>query len=260
MYDKDKSVYACTLRGFPCQKYPEVFSMYKFESKIRYSEVDETGLLAVPKIVDYFQDCSNFQSDELGVGRAFLEERGLAWVLTFWQIIIDRRPAQGERIRIGTYPYEFKSFMGLRNFFLEDMAGQFLVRANSIWTLLDMKSGRPVKTGEEIVSRYTLEEKLPMDYAARKIIVPEEGCTLAPIVVGRERLDTNHHVNNAQYISMAMNYIPACLDVKELRVEYKKQAYPGDEIYPFVTSAEGGPIVSLRDADGQPYVNVQVII
>ena len=49
--------------------------MYKFESKIRYSELDEKGYLAVPKIVDYFQDCSNMQSDTLGVGREYLEEK-----------------------------------------------------------------------------------------------------------------------------------------------------------------------------------------
>ena len=234
--------------------------MYKFESKIRYSEVDETGCLAIPKIVDYFQDCSNFQSDLLGVGREFLEEKHLAWVLSFWQIVIERRPKQGESIRIGTFPYEFKGIMGMRNFLLEDMQGRRIVSANSIWTLLDMKSGRPVKAGEDIVGKYPLEEKLPIEYASRKVSIPEEGTVLAPVTIGRERLDTNRHMNNAQYISIAMNYIPCHLEIKELRVEYKKQAYLGDEIYPFVASIDGGLAISLRDKAGQPYINMHVFV
>ncbi len=232
--------------------------MFKFESKIRYSEVDETGFLAVPKIVDYFQDCSNFQSDQLGVGRAYLEEKHLAWVLSFWQIIIDRRPEQGESIRTGTFPYKFKSFMGMRNFLIEDMQGERIVSANSIWTLLDMNTGRPVKAGEDIVSQYTLEDPLPIEYSTRKVVIPQEGNTFSPIKVGRERLDTNHHVNNAQYISMAMNYIPCHLEIKELRIEYRKQAYLGDEIYPYVASIDGGLAISLRDNTGQPYVNMHI--
>ncbi len=232
--------------------------MFKFESKIRYSEVDETGLLAVPKIVDYFQDCSNFQSDSLGVGRDFLEKKHLAWVLSFWQIVIERRPKQGENIRIGTFPYEFRGFMGMRNFLLEDMQGNRIVSANSIWTLLDMETGRPVKAGKEIVSQYTLEERLPIEYASRKVLIPEEGTVFEPVKIGRERLDTNHHMNNAQYISMAMDYIPCHLEVKEVRIEYKKQAYPGDEIYPFVSSIDGGLAISLRDRTGQPYVNMHI--
>lgn len=233
--------------------------MYKFESKVRYSELDENGLLAVPHIVDYFQDCSNFQSDELGVGRMYLEERHLAWVLSFWQIVIHRRPKSGERIAVGTFPYEFKGIMGMRNFLMEDSNGERIVSANSIWTLLDIKSGRPVKADEDIVSHYTLEERLPMEYASRKVTIPENGTLMAPVRVGREHIDTNHHMNNARYVGLAMNYIPLDVEVKELRVEYKKQAYPGDEIYPFAAEIDGGLAVSLRDATGTPHVNMHIL-
>ena len=233
--------------------------MYKFNTKIRYSEVDETAKLAVPKIVDYFQDCSNMQSDSLGVGREYLEEKQLAWVLSFWQIVIDRRPVQNEDVKIGTFPYDFKGFMGLRNFLIEDQTGKNIVSANSIWTLLDMKTGRPVKATEEIIGQYPLEEKLPMDYAGRKVAIPEEGEVLAPVVVRREYIDTNHHMNNAKYITMAMNYVPCHLEVKEIRIEYKKQAFLGDSIYPFIASIEGGLAISLRDADGNPYVNMHIL-
>lgn len=233
--------------------------MYTFNSRIRYSELDETGFLSVPKIVDYFQDCSCFQSESLGVGRSVLDENNLAWVLNFWQVVIERRPKEMDHVEIGTFPTDFKGFFGTRNFFMKDADGAYLAMANSIWTLLDMKTGRPVKAGEEITSKYQLEEPLPMEYASRKVTIPSEITPQEPVQVRREHIDTNHHMNNAQYIVVAMNYIPCQAAVKEIKIEYKKQAYLGDMIYPFVAEIDDGYAISLRDADGVPYVNIHMI-
>ena len=233
--------------------------MYTFNSRIRYSELDETGYLAVPKFIDYFQDCSCFQSESLGVGRTTLDENNLAWVLNFWQVVIHRRPKELEHVEIGTFPTDFKGFFGTRNFFMKDENGEYLAMANSIWTLLDMKTGRPVKVGEEIVSKYQVEPPLPMECASRKVTMPSEMEALEPVKVRKEHLDTNHHVNNAQYVLMAMHYIPSDVNVKELRIEYKKQARLGDMIYPYLAEIENGYAISLRDQEGNVYVNIQML-
>lgn len=51
-------------------------------------------------------------------------------------------PELCDNITIGTYPYEFRGFMGFRNFFMEDDKGERIIRANSIWSLMDLKAGR----------------------------------------------------------------------------------------------------------------------
>ncbi len=233
--------------------------MYTFNSRIRYSELDENGYLSVPKFIDYFQDCSCFQSETLGVGRTMLEEQHLAWVLNFWQILILRRPEQMESVEIGTFPYEFKNFMGMRNFFMKDEKGEYLAMANSLWSLLDMKTGRPVKAGKKITGKYELEPPLPMEYASRKVTMPSEMKAQEHIKVRKEHIDINHHMNNAQYVLVAMNYIPCRSAVKEIRIEYKKQAYLDDVIVPFVATIEGGYAISLRDKEGVAYVNMHIL-
>ena len=97
-----------------------------------------------------------------------------------------------------------------------------------------------------------------MEYAGRKVAIPELGEVVTPVKVTREYIDTNHHMNNAKYITVAMNYVPCHLEVREIRIEYKKQAFLGDNIYPFVASIEGGLAISLRDMDGNPYVNMHI--
>ena len=59
---------------------------YRFEGKVRYSEIGEDKCLTLPAILDYFQDCCTFQSEEIGQGMLAVEERKRAWVLASWQV------------------------------------------------------------------------------------------------------------------------------------------------------------------------------
>ena len=64
--------------------------MYSFDSRIRYSEVDSQGKITLTAILDYFQDCSTFHSEDLDVGLSYLAEKEIAWVLTSWQIEVNK--------------------------------------------------------------------------------------------------------------------------------------------------------------------------
>lgn len=229
--------------------------MYIFNSRIRYSEVDSTGKLSLQALLDYFQDCSTFHSEDIGIGLDYLTKRHMAWVMSAWQIVVERYPALGEHVVIGTAPYDFKGFMGFRNFLMETDKGERLACANTVWTLMDMEQMRPARATREMLEAYVLEEKLPMDYASRKISFPSgEGKKLEPAEVRRHNLDTNNHVNNGQYIEIAMEYLPEGFAIRQLRAEYKKQALLGDMIYPVMyRNAQGILTVSLENEEGQPY-------
>lgn len=82
-----------------------------------------------------------------------------------------------------TLPYELKAFLGYRNFAMLDEKGEYIAKANSLWSLLDVATGKPVMVNEDMRRGYGIDEKLDMDYAPRKITVPEGGQLLEPIVV-----------------------------------------------------------------------------
>ena len=231
--------------------------MYFFDSRVRYSETDEEGKLGIPGIVDYFQDVSTFQSEDLGLGVEYLKGIGMAWVMSAWQIVIHDYPKLGDRIRAGTFPYEFRGFMGMRNFFLDGEDGRRMVEANSVWTLMNLEKGIPARPTREMIERYALEERLPMNYAPRKIAVPAGGEVREPFAVGMQHLDSNHHVNNGQYIHMAMEYLPEDFAVGQMRAEYKKSALLHDAVIPSVVQEEGIFVVSLCNAQGSPFAVVE---
>ena len=55
-----------------------------------------------------------------------------------------------------------------------------------------------------------------MEYAPRKIKLPEKWQEREPFTVQKHHLDTNHHVNNCQYVSMAQDYLPGDFYVRQM--------------------------------------------
>ena len=55
------------------------------DGRVRFSEIDHTRKITVPSIINYFQDCSTFQSEDIGVGLDVLSKKKKAWILTYWQ-------------------------------------------------------------------------------------------------------------------------------------------------------------------------------
>ncbi len=231
--------------------------MYTFGSRIRYSETDSDGKLTLPSLLNYFQDASIFHSEDLGLGVKYLKEKHLAWVLSSWQIVVEGYPYLGDKVMIGTAPYEFKGFLGSRNFAMMREDGSYCAKANSLWSLLNTDTGKPVIPSSEMLEGYALEPKLDMEYAPRKVALPKQGIMMEPIVVKRHHLDTNHHVNNGQYINMALEYLPEAFQIHQMRAEYKKQAFLEDTLYPCVEETKEQCIVALLDRDEKPYVCVE---
>lgn len=232
---------------------------YSFESYVRYSEIGEDRKLTLNSVINYFQDCSTFHSEHAGVGIDYLSEKKKVWVLSSWQIIVERYPKLCEKIKITTWPYAFKRFLGSRNFTMEDERGQVVAYANSLWTYLDLETGMPAPVSEEQIQAYSLDEKFPMEYAPRKIAVPKDCREYEKFPVRPHHLDTNHHVNNGQYIMMAMEYVPQDFTVYQMRAEYKGQAVLGDRILPKVKKEKENCTVSLCSESGEPYAIVELM-
>ena len=72
-------------------------------------------------------------------------------------------------------------------------------------------------------------------------------------------IDTNHHVNNLQYIDMGAGYLPEGFWTRELRVEYVRQSVLGDILTPRVWEMEEGVFVCLENEAGKTSANLQFL-
>lgn len=234
--------------------------MYSFDSKIRYSEVDNKEYLTLGSIINYFQDCSTFQSDSINQGVATLVKRQKSWFLLTWQIKINRIPKLNEKIRISTWPTMFRGFLGNRNYMIEDEKGEKLILANTVWSLVDLNTHHPTKVAPEDMVGYDLEPALELEPAPRKIKVEDKGIEYESFKIRKMNLDTNNHVNNGQYVQMAAEYLEEDIKLSEIRVEYKKSAMLGEKIIPKVFKNSKEYIVTLNDTEDNIYATVQFIL
>ena len=235
--------------------------MYEIKHRVSYSEVNRKRIADMARIAHYFQDCTLFHSEDVGMGFQNLEQNKRAWFLSGWQIEADRFPSFGEYVTIRTWPYGFKGMYGYRNFDILDENEKSIVQANSIWIFMNLSKGRPMKPEEEDVKPYIMSSALLMEYAPRKIELPgtEEGFEMEQqdiIKVLGSHIDSNMHVNNAKYIELAMTYLTEDFDVWQLRVDYRKAAVEGDCMMPATYRQEEKIITAFLDENEKPYVIV----
>ncbi len=216
---------------------------YSMKSRIRYSEIEENGRLSLPALMNYFQDCCTFQVEDIGQGLYEIAKRDRTWVLSSWQVVIRSMPRLFEEVEVTTIPYEMKGFKGLRNFLMTGKDGEVYALANSFWTYINTKTGLPARITETDLLGYVIGERLQMDYAPRKIALPEHFTDLPPVVIGRQNLDTHHHVNNCQYVVLGQQILGDGGLPSQIRVEYCAQAFLGDTIYPCRGEGENGETI-----------------
>lgn len=242
--------------------------MYSFTSHVRYSEVDENWRLTIPALIDYLQDCSTFQSDLLGMGPRHIASTKLAWMLSAWKIEIRKLPHFNDEIVVSTWATGFKGLRASRNFTVR-RAGDAtdagpIVRADSSWFMFDSNKGRPVRTPENESAPYMERDggDAPLDMPAipHVVRIEDEGEPLTPVQVTAAHLDTNHHVNNAQYVAIALGALGERVPAAPLTldVHYSQAAKLGDVIYPHLHEQDGALTVTLDNADGKHYAIVSV--
>ena len=231
--------------------------MYKVDTKVKYSECGEDGKIKLGSIINQFQDASSAHSEALGVGMDYLAEKKRAWILNSWQIVIERYPDVHEPVEVSTWPTGFKGVFGPRNFCLKTQDGEMLAYAHTLWVYMDIENGMPTKPSEEEKAIYGTEPPLEIEYASRKIKMPEEAKVVDTISVRKYHIDTNNHMNNCQYVQMAVEVLPEDFRTKQVRVEYKKSAVYGDKIVIKMAEEEERIVVELCDEYEVPYAVVE---
>ena len=239
--------------------------MYTFKSTVRFSETGKDSKLTIPHLISYFQDCSTLHGNEAGLDRKKLIKMERAWFLSSWQIVINKRPGIDEKIEVETRAYEIRGFYGLRNFIMYNEAKEVCAYANSIWFYVDTKKGRPVKYEQKDGTGFEIDEEFPMEKADRKIIIPENADKTIKgdrLKVRESHLDSNYHMNNREYVRIALDFMPDSFDIddlRQIRVQYKKAAVLDEIMVPvYYFDVENKKIfVSLENEAGENFAKVE---
>ena len=224
--------------------------MYSLKYKVTTSTCDSEGRLKLYSALQMMQDCSEMWIDSEPGVKQYFAEQNMAQLLATRQVEIVRVPEYKEELTVTSTVYGMKPMFGFRNTFIYDAEGKPCYKTWSMGAFVDKSVGKLKRVDDATIASMTLEPQLEMNYKDRRIILPkQDGTALDPVKVLRADIDYNRHMNNANYVRVAMELLPEGFDVKGLRVEYRVAAKLGDILVPRLYQTSDGIIVSLSVGD-----------
>ncbi len=204
-------------------------SVYRQELLLRSKDVDMYRRLRTSELFRLLQEASIRHTEELGMGRDKTLDKGILWVLLLQSAEIVRMPEYDERIVLKSWPGRTMHLLFPRYYRLETAAGEHLLSASALWSLVDEKTRKvvfPERYGVEIEGIVTGEE-IALPSAPRRM-----DCTRSrPFTVPYSYVDLNGHMNNTRYFDLAEDCIPAAAEgraLKSIRTEYVSEARFGE--------------------------------
>ncbi len=224
--------------------------MYSLKYKVTTSTCDSEGKLKLYSALQMMQDCSEMWIESEPGVKSYFSEQNMAQLLASRQVEIIRVPSFKEELTVTTSVYGMKPMFGFRNTYIYDADGKPCYKTWSMGAFVDKATGKLKRVDNATISSMYIEPKLEMDYRDRRIILPKEGGQpYESIPVLKSDIDYNRHMNNANYIRMAMELLPDGYEIGGLRVEYRVAAKRGDMLIPTMYHAGNTVIVSLSVAN-----------
>ena len=220
--------------------------MYSLRYKVTTSTCDSEGRLKLYSALQMMQDCSEMWIDSVPVVKQYFADQNMAQLLATRQVEVVRVPRYKEELTVTTSVYDVKPMFGFRNTFIYDADGKPCYKTWSMGAFVDKAAGKLKRVDDATIASMAMEPQREMNYRDRRIMLPkEDGERLAPVRVLRADIDYNRHMNNANYVRVAMELLPEGFAVKGLRVEYRVAAKLGDVLVPTLYRIDGGLIVAL---------------
>ncbi|MCI1290651.1 MAG: thioesterase [Lactobacillus sp.] len=171
---------------------------YRLNYQIQFMDCDEQGRLKLSALIKLMMHVSNLQLSGLGLGTKDFLAKNLGWVVTQYQFAFNRLPRGGEQVILTTEAKGFNRFFCYRDFGVEDKAGQTLITVHSQWVILDLQQRKMVAPTAELLA--PLEQAAGVRGTRIKRLRPlPEYDKKSTYLVRYADLDTNHHVDNANY-------------------------------------------------------------
>ena len=222
--------------------------------KVTLPDVGENNKLTNKGFLRMLQEIACIHSNIVGYSVSDAVETGHAWILLNWKLQVFSRPSWNEELTINTWSSKHTFIAYYRDFEVYDEKKNLVAIGTSKWVFYDINKDTFVKfdddskSGFEIVDKHVFESPIK-----EKLIEPKDNEFVCKYTVSRRDIDTNHHVNNLNYIDFAYEAIPDDIffnkDFKNVEIMYKHEAKLGDLLNLFYSKQDDSTIVTIKNED-----------
>jgi medium-chain acyl-[acyl-carrier-protein] hydrolase len=228
--------------------------------RIRITEVDARSQLTIPALNGLFQEMAWRHSVVANVSVHELSaQHNISWILSRLKIWIDRLPNYDETVTVKTYVQEIDKYFYHRDFKVIDSSGKEIIRANSVWGLMDIVRRRITSVPDwmrAITPTHT--EETPVQKVSGKIPPVSDAQIEKRFDIRWHDIDSNQHTNNTKYVEWLMESVPVELlnngKMQSIDLVFKNESVLGDSITTQSQAIENGFIHRILNQNSQELV------
>ncbi|VEU80878.1 acyl-[acyl-carrier-protein] thioesterase [Haploplasma axanthum] len=227
--------------------------MYNIELLISNSHVDNNGEMKETAIINALQDVEGMHILSLKEFTKYLMDNNLGVFLLYRQIDILKKPKFGEKVFVATYPYNTNILSGYRHIYLVNEKGEKIIKTNAFGAYVNLETYIPNRLPKEILK--TIGDGLAdetFEHLPRKIKY-QTGTEkyIDQLQIKKSHIDRYHHVNNAHYITFALDSIDEDISFNRIRAEYMKSFQLGDLVKIYLIEEDGKYIFVLKNKEDE---------
>lgn len=190
----------------------------KEKNQVKSFEIDFKGRMSIVALINNMQEAAWNNAESLGASVARLQTEGISWVLTRFNLEIDRFPKHREHYFVESWPTGGKRTFVYRDYRIYDTKNLCIARATSTWLVFDLKTRKMIKVPqrlEPLISTPRGKDAMPI--ASGKITPVSTNHLPHRFPVRWHDVDTNKHMSNVYYFQCAVEAMPDdILNQKEL--------------------------------------------
>ena len=176
--------------------------------RARSYEADPLGRLQVPILCRLLQEVATAHAAELGVAVDALIDSGVAWVLSRFDLHVERWPRSDDELIIETWPAAMNRLLTERRFRILDTQGNEIGSASTLWLVLDLERRRPVRLPAAVVEQLQQLDLAPDPVRPAELIPPENPTVELAFTVRRSDVDLAGHANNTSFVEWVVEAVP----------------------------------------------------
>ena len=222
---------------------------------ISFSDVGENNSLTNKGILRMMQEIAGIHSAIAGYGLNDIPKTSLAWLLLNWKLRVFLRPKWEETLTINTWSRSQNALFSYRDLEIYDEKNNLVAIATSKWLLFDVNKQTISKTTPEMRDKFESTDKSVFEEKfTEKLKEPENSNFVLEYTILRRDIDTNHHVNNLNYLDFAYEALPEDVykntDFKNVEIMYKHEAKLGDTLMIYYAHTEQDEhIITIKDKE-----------
>jgi len=210
---------------------------------ITFSDIDEDNELSNRGILRIMQEIAGLHSSALGYGLNDTPKTGYAWLLLNWKLKIFSRPKWETTLTVNTWSKSMNPLFAYRDIEILDDKNNLVAIGSSKWILFDINKKSLIKIPAEVKNKFpSVDKSVFQEKFVEKLKEPKNSNFVYEYTVQRRDIDTNHHVNNLNYLDYAYQALPeniySNMNFSNVEIMYKHEAKLGDTISVFLSHTE----------------------